>query len=172
MPSYTWVCGACATSNPPGQDDCIACRCPAASSQQLRQQYRAAFEGVGPPVVNDVSTQPTDQGPRPPAFRPGTIWLGAASTLLGLAVIAFVLLWGGGPLLEMGGGPRAAPRHWYWSLPDGLMLASFAAILFAPPVALVCAVLGFRARGKLSLGPVGWIGLLLLVALVLSMCTS
>jgi hypothetical protein len=172
MPSYTWVCGACATSNPPEQADCVACGCPAQSSQQLRHQYRAAFEGVGPPVV-PKAVEPAPRIPRHPAFKPGTLWFAAAATFLGVTVIAFILLWGGGPLLSMGGGPREEPRHWYWTLPDGLMFACLLAVLLAPPVALGCAIFGFVARNKLSIsGPVGWGGLLLVLVLLLSMCSG
>lgn len=167
MPSYTWVCGACTTSNPPGHEDCVACHCPAQSSQALREKYRAAWEGVGPPVMPATAGAPTPQVPRPSRFKQGAWWFAAAGALVGLAAIAAILLWGAAPWFR----GDASQRH--WSLPDGLLLASIATVLLAPIGAVLCALAGWWVRGKLSLStPAGWLVLILLASLGLSMCAG
>lgn len=168
MPSYPWTCGACAASNAPDHAVCATCACPASSTRQQRLAYLAAHEGRGPAVIAAVPAPAPRQ--RRPALPPGTAWLRAAAVLALAAVVAFVLLWGGGPVLGPMGGSAGGTAHWIWTLPDWASLASLTTVILAPLATVACLVVGVVRRRSLSMAAaLGW-GSLALIVLLLTCC--
>lgn len=93
-------------------------------------------------------------------------WAYATAGFAVLALIALLLVWGGGPMMP-GGSGGSAYSHWYWDLPFEVSRAALLVLLVSPVAALVCAVVAIHKRYPNLPGGVWLTGLVGLVFFLL-----